>query len=297
MESIGLKTKIVTPEGVELSYEPAGFVSRVLAAAIDLLVLMAGLFVLSILFGLLAASGGTGGIEVFMFVLIGVVWMVGYPIAMEVQRKGRTIGKSALGIRVITVNGLPLRVRHSFIRSALGLVELYFSFGAVASVAAISNIHGQRIGDFAAGTLVVRNPSVDFNSGPMRFAPPTHMSSFSDSLDISSVNTRLHDVVRSFLLRFYEFEDEVQESLAEKIYANLADELQDQKPPLMNQAVFLSCVAAKYQASHTSVVLPGAQLLAVSSAKANNDFASTDVASLLAALESESTSTESPIEP
>ncbi|MFV1991778.1 MAG: RDD family protein, partial [Acidimicrobiales bacterium] len=187
MSASELQATIVTPEGVEISYEPAGLVSRALAIAIDLLILLAGAFVLSLVASSVAvATGNPGWIEIVVFILVGVVWMLGYPTLMEVHRGGQTFGKSALGIRVISVSGLPLRVRHGFIRATVGLIELYASLGGIAAIAAVSNAHGQRIGDFAAGTLVINDRKRDLFTGPMRFVAPEHMGSFSGILDVST---------------------------------------------------------------------------------------------------------------
>ncbi|MFV1991009.1 MAG: RDD family protein [Acidimicrobiales bacterium] len=285
----------MTPEGVEISYEPAGLVSRALAIVIDLMILLVGLFFLSLVASTVAVvTGNPGWFELLVLVLIGIGWMLAYPTFMEVHRGGRTFGKSALGIRVISVSGLPLRFRHGFIRATVGLIELYGSLGGIAAIAAVSNAHGQRIGDFAAGTLVVNDRKSDVFSGPMRFAPPERMGTFSSSLDVASVDGRCHDLLRSFLLRYYSLDEQPRAALAEQIYGLLDADLRASRPPLMDRAVFLSCVAARYQATNTAVTTSGSQLLAASSTNVYREFdGPTDVSALLASLDENTEGTES----
>ncbi len=289
MSASELQATIVTPEGVELSYEPAGLVSRALAIVIDLLILLAGAFILSLVASTVAvATGNPGWLQVIIFAAVGVGWMLGYPTLMEVHRGGQTFGKSALGIRVISVSGLPLRFRHGFIRATVGLVELYATLGGIAAIAAVSNAHGQRIGDFAAGTLVINDRKRDLFTGPMRFVPPEHMGSLSGSLDVSTVNGRTHDLLRSYLLRYYSLDEQPRAALAEQIYELLDEDLQSSRPPLMDKAVFLSCVAAQYQATNKVVTSSGSQLLAAASTDVHREFdGPTDVTAMLASMPEE----------
>ncbi|MFV1990203.1 MAG: RDD family protein [Acidimicrobiales bacterium] len=294
MSTAGMHATIVTPEGVEISYEPAGLVSRALAILIDMSILFLGLLLLSLVASTVAvATGNPGWFELLVLILIGVGWMLAYPTFMEVHRGGKTIGKSALGIRVISVSGLPLRFRHGFIRATVGLIELYGSLGGIAAIAAVSNAHGQRIGDFAAGTLVVNDRTRAVFSGPMRFTPPERMGSFSSSLDVSSVDGRCHDLLRSFLLRYYGLDEQPRAALADQIYALLNADLRASRPPMMDKAVFLSCVAAQYQATNTVVASAGSQLLAASSTNVHREFdGPADVTALLASLAEDTEDTE-----
>ena len=107
-----------------LSFETAGLGSRVLAALIDLLVLGGVLFLGNIAILLVASAGGGGTTDVVATVLLlllvtGV--LLGYPIAFESLWRGRTLGKAALGLRVVTTEGAPERFRHAAVRGFVGL--------------------------------------------------------------------------------------------------------------------------------------------------------------------------------
>ena len=83
-----------------------------------------------------------------------VLW--GYPTVMETLWRGRTIGKIALGLRVVTVEGAPVRFRHAAIRATLGLVDFLLTSGAGAVVSVLMTHRSQRLGDLVAGTVVLR---------------------------------------------------------------------------------------------------------------------------------------------
>jgi uncharacterized RDD family membrane protein YckC len=145
--------RLVTPERVEFSYTLAGPFRRSLAYLLDIAVmailLIVGYFVsISLTFG---QPSGLGPILVIYFAL---TW--GYGAFCEAIFNGRTVGKMALGIRVMTVEGVPITGAHAAIRNLIGtldgpLVFLYLT--ALTSMVLTSKF--QRLGDLAAGTMVV----------------------------------------------------------------------------------------------------------------------------------------------
>src|SRR5438270_3509856 len=96
---------VVTPEAVPLDLETASIRSRSLALLIDLLIHGVLLFVVLFGFSRLARSSSGGWVfaVVIYLVLFTVIW--GYPIAFETLWRGRTIGKAAMGLRVVTKEG------------------------------------------------------------------------------------------------------------------------------------------------------------------------------------------------
>src|SRR6266540_4485051 len=130
-------TRMVTPEAVALEFRTANIGSRILAYFLDQLIVTAGVFVL--LFAV-ALTGNVAGSDLPEWTGLALVlvllpsWFFGYFIAFETLWRGRTPGKAALGLRVVTREGAPVRFRHAAIRAALGIVEILFSFGAIAAL-------------------------------------------------------------------------------------------------------------------------------------------------------------------
>jgi uncharacterized RDD family membrane protein YckC len=138
-----------TPEGIALALRPAGLVARGQAWLIDLAIRL-GIFVsASLVLGPLGGLG-TGFLLVAYFLL---EW--GYPIAFELSRAGATPGKRALGLQVVMESGLPVTPGASVVRNLLRAADfLPFLYGAGAACMLLRSDF-RRLGDLAAGTLVV----------------------------------------------------------------------------------------------------------------------------------------------
>lgn len=147
------RQSVATPEGVDLTLVPAGAVARASAFAIDLLIRMVILGMIAAALGLLGAFG-TG---VFLLVLFLVEWF--YPVAFEVLGKGATPGKRSFGLCVVEADGRPVGIAASVIRNLLRTADFLpflFGFGILFM---LFHPRFQRLGDLAAGTLVVWAPA------------------------------------------------------------------------------------------------------------------------------------------
>ena len=87
---------------------------------------------------------------------------LGYPVAMETLTRGRTLGKMALGLRVVRDDGGPITFRQALVRGLVGLALerpglVLLGFGpALGMIVAMFSARGKRIGDMAAGTVVLQ---------------------------------------------------------------------------------------------------------------------------------------------
>ncbi|WP_296256671.1 MULTISPECIES: RDD family protein [unclassified Pseudomonas] len=143
------RIRMETPEGIDLVLRPAGLLSRSLAFTIDLLIRGAMLIAL---FFLLKALGefGTG---LFVLALFLVNWW--YMVLFEVLHQGRTPGKQILGLRVVHDDGTPVGWSASLLRNLLRFVDM-LPFGyTVGAFACLQHPLFKRLGDLAAGTLVI----------------------------------------------------------------------------------------------------------------------------------------------
>ena len=138
-----------TPEGIALSLRPAGVMARCLAYLIDLTIRLV-LFI-----GIAIATRGLGGIGVALMLLsyFGLEWI--YPGLFELSRKGATPGKRALGLRVVMDSGLPVTPAASLIRNLLRTADFLPAFYAAGVATMLLRDDSKRLGDLAAGTLVV----------------------------------------------------------------------------------------------------------------------------------------------
>ena len=140
---------VETPEGVELEFSPAGPVPRALAWMVD-----AGIRG-AVYLALASALGALGhvGVGILLVALFLLEWF--YPVAFEVLARGQTPGKKLLGLRVLRADGAPVGWSRSTARSLLAFVD-FMPFGFAAGlVAMLLGRRCQRLGDLAAGTVVV----------------------------------------------------------------------------------------------------------------------------------------------
>ena len=136
------------PEGVKLEFRLAGPVVRAAAWAIDFLIRLGLYLVLAIFLGLL---GGVG----MALILIGVFFIEWfYPVVFEI-RNGATPGKQAMGIKVIQDTGIPVTPMASVIRNFLRTADFLPFLYPAGLITMMCNREFKRLGDLAAGTLVV----------------------------------------------------------------------------------------------------------------------------------------------
>lgn len=149
---------IDTPENVIFGYEVAGLGSRFLAAAVDsslILLLEIGITglvsVLNNLFNL--DRLGDWLVAVYLLAAFALLW--GYYIVFETLWNGQTPGKRWAKLRVIRIDGLPISLSEALVRNLVRLVDFLPLLYAAGVVAMFLNAQARRLGDLAAGTLVV----------------------------------------------------------------------------------------------------------------------------------------------
>ena len=239
---------IVTPEAVVLEFETASIGSRTIAVLID--VVVQGVVASVGGFALVASSDAAGapgwlGVTLFYFLLFAVIF--GYPVGLETVWNGRTLGKAAFGLRVVTKEGAPIRFRHAAIRGGLQLVDFYLTSGAGAVLAVLFTKDNQRLGDLAAGTIVLRERSGAGRPRAVWFSVPPGYEGYAATLDTSTVSGKDYGAVRSFLMRAHGLQPDVRAALAAQLALPIAARLHHTPPPGVAPEVFLACVAATYQ--------------------------------------------------
>lgn len=185
---------IATPEGVELGLVLAGAGSRCLAAVFDLIV-QTVLAILAAIAAFALIGGGVG--EAIFFVALFVILYL-YYILFEVLGSGRTPGKRLTSLRVVRERGTPVTLSASAIRNLLRLVDLLPGAYLVGMLSILFTRRNQRLGDLAAGTLVIRDRKSAWNAGEHAMRAPAVDSG---GWDVSAVSDEELAAVRHFLAR------------------------------------------------------------------------------------------------
>jgi len=173
---------IATPENVAFGYEVAGIGSRFLAAVVDTLIILALILLVELTLSLIAASFfrdqllSDSPALVWMAAIFGLVAFAlfwGYYIFFEMLWNGQSPGKRWVGLRVIRTDGTPITLAESIVRNLVRLVDFLPAYYGVGVVTMFVNGQSRRLGDLAAGTLVVRDRvAVTLESLAARPAPP-----------------------------------------------------------------------------------------------------------------------------
>jgi uncharacterized RDD family membrane protein YckC len=218
-----------TPESIAFSYELAGLGSRFLALALDMaiqLTLLIGIF-----WGLAYAGSRLPDTHhasnrladaIAYAVIVAIVFLIffGYFILFEGLWGGQTPGKKALGVRVVRDGGYPIDLGASFIRNLIRVGEFSLGFYALSALVTLISAENKRLGDIAAGTIVVRDSRAHslraIREGARNAAPHT-----------AAISGEEYALIGRFLARRATMDANYRRSMAFQI----ADRLRKRLPP------------------------------------------------------------------
>lgn len=141
--------EIETPEGIALRLRAAGAVPRSQAWMVDLLLRGVMFSIAMIPLSLLGVAGN----GVAMLLMFALMW--GYSVVCEVWLNGQTLGKRALGLRVVNADGTPVTWMPSVVRNLLRVVDIVPGVYGVGLASTLIDRHARRLGDIIAGTMVI----------------------------------------------------------------------------------------------------------------------------------------------
>ena len=197
--------------------------------------------------GTAVVAGTIGFVDDALAAALGLVFLltviVGYPVAFETLTRGRSLGKMALGLRVVREDGGPVRFRQSFVRGLLGVVEIWLTFGSVALIASLASAQGKRLGDQLGGTVVVRE-RLPVRATPVAAMPP-QLAGWAVRLDLSRVPDDLALAARQYLGRADELSPEVRDQMGASLAGAMAAVTAPPPPPGVPPRAFLSAVLAE----------------------------------------------------
>jgi uncharacterized RDD family membrane protein YckC len=253
------RSGIVTPDAVGLDLQVATLGSRGAAYVLDLSIFALIGALLSLGQALLGGTGFVPGwFGIALLLLFAFLWQFGYPIGFEVLNRGRTPGKAALGLRVVTVEGAPVGLRHATIRATIGILELIGTTGAIAVVSSFASPRSQRLGDMAAGTLVVRERRGGATPTVETFVAPAGLEAYAAQLDVSGLQPRDYATIRETLRRARELSPAVRAQLTSELAQRFAGRVRPAPPEACTAEQFLTCIAAAVQARRARAATPTA---------------------------------------
>ena len=250
---------LVTGEAVALDLPPAGLGPRIASGLIDVIVTLLLLVGVVMLFTVAALHTDEALLWVAFVGAMVFVFLV-FPTALETTTRGKSLGKYALGLRTVRDDAGPISFQHAFVRALIAIVEIYMFSGAPAFFAALMSSRGKRLGDFAAGTYVVRE-RVRLRLAAPPSMPP-QLEAWAAGADMASLPTGLALAVRQFLGRLPQIDPAARGSLggrlAEQVSAYVAPPPPDGTPP----EAFLAAVVASRRERDTARLAREAELRA-----------------------------------
>jgi len=231
---------VTTPENVELSFELAGVGSRFIAALLDALLETAGVFaILSLVMGLGLLLGvlhvesfATSALLLALLVVALFAIVTGYYILFEARWNGQTPGKKAMGLRVMKDGGLPIDFPAAVIRNLLRAADFLPMLYGVGLVSILVSNDYKRLGDYVAGTVVVKERKQEALPTPQRQSPRTEYLLLDEPAlrRISKLTRSQYDAARRYVERVHELDKVVARDLGQRIGAPIADSLEEQRP-------------------------------------------------------------------
>ncbi|MDR6973284.1 RDD family protein [Leifsonia shinshuensis] len=231
--------ELVTGEAVTLDVRPASYILRAAGTIID------WLFSLLVMFGciMLLVATGAGLDEALaraLIVLILVFGMVILPTTVELASRGRSLGKLAVGARIVRDDGGAIGFRHAFIRALVGVLEIFMTVGAIAALTGLLNTRSKRLGDLLAGTYsqLVRVPKPQ--PLPLYLAP--HLAGWATTADVARLPDRLSRRIAQFVRQAPDLTPAARYGLSTELAREAAPYVSPL--PLVDAETFLVAVAA-----------------------------------------------------
>ncbi len=235
-------TEVVTGEAVVLEVQPASYPGLILALLIDVAVQIAFLVLLLVVIAL-AGHLDFAAIRAVSLTSI-VLTVVGYPAIFETLSRGRSLGKIALGLRVVGDDGSPERFRQALVRALIGVVEIW-TLPPVALISSMVSARGQRLGDVFAGTFTIqeRVPARKDLAPDFAVIPPPLLG-WAQAVELSRLSDQTAEAAGSYLRRFHELTPAARDSLGRQLATAVAAQVSPPPPAGTPPPAYLSAVLA-----------------------------------------------------
>jgi uncharacterized RDD family membrane protein YckC len=234
-------SEVVTGDAVVLDVRIAQLPVRAVSALIDIVVVFVG-YLISLVVWAGALAQFDDAVAAAVMIIFTVLVFVGYPLVFETATRGRTLGKMAMGLRVVSDDGGPERFRQALFRALSSVVEIWMLLGSPAVICSMLSPRAKRIGDVFAGTIVIseRGPAL----GPPPMMPP-HLAWWAASLQLSGLTAEQADIARQFLLRARQLDPQLRDQMAYRIAVDVLSRVAPPPPPGTPPQLVLAAVLAE----------------------------------------------------
>jgi uncharacterized RDD family membrane protein YckC len=217
----------LTGEAVALDVQPVGFFLRGVGLLIDVLVSIAVLVLFALAaFALIDAGALSAEVLPIVVIVVLVLVAVVLPTTVETLTRGRSLGKLAVGGRIVRADGGATGFRHALLRALAGVLEIWLTFGSVAALVGAFTPRAQRLGDLLAGTSSERTRTKRLP--PPAPGVPDVLVDWARTADVD----RLPDRLSSRIAQFVRQASDLQPAPRARLAASLADEVRPHVAPI-----------------------------------------------------------------
>jgi len=219
--------EVLTGEAVALDVQPLGFFLRALGTLIDVLVAVAVMLLLAWVSGWMLGENvisteASSILGILMIVLVTVV----LPTAIETLSRGRSVGRLAVGGRIVRADGGAAGFRQALVRALAGVLEIWMTLGGLAALVGAFTPRSQRLGDLLAGTYCQRTKTPPLPTSAQGI--PAALADWAGSADV----TRLPDPLARRCAQFVRQAGQMQSAARGRLAASLAAEVAPFVAPL-----------------------------------------------------------------
>jgi uncharacterized RDD family membrane protein YckC len=238
---VGQAEQVVTGDAVVLDVQIAQLPVRALSALIDIAVIFVG-YLAGVMLWAVTLSQFDPALSGAVLVIFTVLTLIGYPLVFESATRGRTLGKIALGLRVVSDDGGPERFRQALFRALASFIEIWMFFGGPAVISSLLSSKGKRLGDVFAGTVVIseRGPKL----APPPVMPPS-LAWWASLLQLSGLGPEQAELARQFLSRAPQLEPGIRDQMAHRIAGDVIARISPPPPPGVPPQYVLAAVLAE----------------------------------------------------
>jgi uncharacterized RDD family membrane protein YckC len=238
-------SEVITGEAVPLELRLARLPSRMLAFLVDGSIQVT-LFIIAVALGASVGAIGDSSLTSAYAILAIVMIFVGLPAGVETISHGRSLGKLMMGLRVVRDDGGPIRFRHALARAlAAFFIDIWIlGWLGIGIFTSILSERGKRVGDYMAGTVVLRErvPRQEYSPAPEM---PERLAGWAAGLELSSLPGDLALAARQYLARYPSLEPRVAAAIGQRLATEVARYIGQPVPAGVPPWAFLSAVLAE----------------------------------------------------
>ncbi len=238
---VGQQEPVVTGDAVVLDVQIAQLPVRALSAIIDITVVLIA-YIIGVVLWAATLTQFDPALSGAVLIIFTVVTILGYPVIFETATRGRSLGKMALGLRVVSDDGGPERFRQALFRALAGVIEIWMFTGGPAVICSLVSSKGKRIGDVFAGTVVISERAPRLTPPPPM---PPQLARWASTLQLSGLQPEQAELARQFLSRAPQLDPQLRDQMAYRITSDVVAQISPPPPPGAPPQFVLAAVLAE----------------------------------------------------